>query len=392
MRLKLIKSFIGGLAALLFLTVGSPSVLAEAKAYAVLEAETERVLLESNAEERLPMASTTKIMTCIVAIEQCPLDTLVTVDSSAAGIEGSSMYLRAGETLSMEQLLYGLMISSGNDAACAIAIHIAGSVPDFCAIMNKKAAEIGALNTNFTTPNGLPDDNHYTTAKDLGRIACYAMRNETFRSIVSATSIDLPADEDSPARYLRSKNKILYQYDGGNGIKTGFTKAAGKCLVAGALREDMQLISVVLNDYDMFNDSMALLNTAFEGYSMTDVLSSGEDMGSIPVQGGLEKSVSLSAAQEISLPLAENEVNMVERKIIIPECLDAPVKRGDTAGTVEIYFNGELYASSDILADGDVPEDTFMHHFMRVIRDFLGERGSIENSKISGSGGSGVET
>lgn len=389
---KAVKALAGAVTVIAFSAASAGTALAGARSHAVLEAETSRVLFESNGDERLPMASTTKIMTGILAIELCPLDEIVTVDAQAAGIEGSSMYLRAGETLTMEQLLYGLMISSGNDAACTIAIHIAGSVPEFCALMNKKAAEIGAVNTNFTTPNGLPDDNHYTTAKDLGLIACYAMRNETFRNIVATTSIDLPADDDSPARYLRSKNKILYQYDGGNGVKTGYTKAAGKCLVAGAKRDDMQLISVVLNDYDMFKDSMALLDRGFAEFKMTKVLSEGEPMGEIPVEGGLSESVSLSAAQEISLPLAENEVNMVERKIIVPESLAAPVKKGDVAGTVEIYFGDKLYASSDIITDGDVSEDTYQHHLFRVIRDFLGERGNIEDSKISGVGGSGVET
>lgn len=198
-----------------------------AQAYALVEASTGRILLESNAAEHLPMASTTKIMTCILAIENGNLDTIVQVPDEAVSIEGSSIYLQYGETISLRDLLYGLMLASGNDAAVTIAIHIAGSVEAFAEMMNQKAVEIGAADTHFVTPNGLPDENHYTTARDLALISAYAMQNEVFRQIVGTSSMNLAQDDDSPARYLRSKNKMLYQYDGGNGIKTGYTRAAG---------------------------------------------------------------------------------------------------------------------------------------------------------------------
>ena len=365
---------------------------AEASGSCVYEVGSERMLFGENEDAKLPMASTTKIMTCLVALENSKLDEVVTVDAKAAGIEGSSMYLRAGETITMQDLLLGLMLASGNDAACAIAIHIAGSVEEFCKMMNEKANEIGAVNTHFVTPNGLHDDEHYTTAKDLGLIACHAMKNEVFKSIVSKTNADLKADEDSPARYLRSKNKILYQYEGGNGVKTGYTKAAGKCLVAGAERDGMQLVSVVLNDYDMFKDSMALLDKGFENYTLLTVLEKAECMGQITVEGGLDKSVGLVADQEIRLPLAQNEFNMINRKVCVPDSIAAPVKKGQKIGSVEIYFQDELIASADLTAEGDVFENSFLYHFGRVIKNWIHERGNIENSEIFGVGRSSLET
>ena len=369
-----------------------PFCVFAADAYCVYEADSSRLLFAENEEEKLPMASTTKIMTCILAIENSRLDESVTVAADCAGIEGSSMYLKAGETLTMEELLLGLMIVSGNDAACAIASHVAGSVEKFCEMMNKKALEIGAKNTNFTSPNGLPDSNHYTTASDLGLIACYAMQNETFRRIVSTGNADLKADEDSPARYLRSKNKMLYMYEGGNGIKTGYTKAAGKCLVAGASRNGMQLVSVVLNEPDMFNVSMALLDRGFSEYSLHTVVEKHEELSGISVSGGTEDSLKLVCAEEISLPLTENEFNIIDRKVCVPESISAPVKEGDAVGSVEIYLNGELIASTDAIASESVFENNFLYRLRRVIKGWLGERGNFENSKIFGVGGSSLQT
>jgi len=344
---RIFSKIIGGLAALLFLLVPNGAAAEEltgigARAYMLMESTTGRPLAEKNAQEQLPMASTTKIMTAILAIEEGDPNEVVTVSKECQGIEGTSIYLRAGETLTMQELVYGLMLASGNDAACAIAHHLGGSIEGFAEMMNCKAKEIGAKNTNFVTPHGLPCEGHYTTAEDLARIACYAMNLEEFRKIVSTRNLDLPADEDSPARYLRNKNKLLSQYEGGNGIKTGYTDAAGKCLVGGAERSGMQLVSVVLNDRQMFPDSMALLDYGFDKYSMVQIVTNGELLGQIGIENGVENTVEFAVNEDICLPLRADEGNMIEKKInITTDKLAAPIAENTTVGTLEVYLYGE---------------------------------------------------
>jgi len=364
MRKKMRFKVIGGLTALLFLFLPSFAQAAEApqngaKAYALMEASTGRLLAAKNAQAALPMASTTKIITAILAIENGDLDEIVTVPQECQGIEGTSIYLRGGETLPLRDLVYGLMLASGNDAAETIAHHIGGSIEGFAEMMNAKAKEIGAENTCFVTPHGLPCEGHYTTAEDLARIAAYAMRNETFRQVVSTSTMDLPADEDSPARYLRNKNRLLWQYDGGNGIKTGYTDAAGKCLVGGAERDGMQIISVVLNDRSMFPDSMALLDYGFAEYSMQQILEKNIVLGEISVENSMEKSVNFYAEEDIFLPLREDEGNMVEKRIIVPDVLAAPFAEHTEVGMLEVYFGGELIKKIPLYTESGAEELTF---------------------------------
>lgn len=348
---------------------GAPPV--RASAYVLMEASTGRVLSSSNSSEKLPMASTTKIMTCLLAVENGNLDDVIKVPAQAVGLEGTSIYLRKDETVTLKDLVYGLMLASGNDAAVAIAIHISGSVEEFAKLMNQRAIEMGAKNTNFVTPNGLPNDNHYTTAYDLGLIAAHAMRNESFREVVGTRSMDIPADEDSPARYLRSKNKLLYQFEGGNGVKTGFTKAAGKCFVGGARRDNMQLISVVLNDGDMWVDSMALLNYGFETYKNVKIASAGDSYGTIPVQNGVENLVGLELEEDIYLPLSEDEYKIVECKIRAESEIFAPVKQGEIVGSAEFWLNGKLMASANLITTKEVSENTWFYNLQKISRAWL---------------------
>ena len=363
-----------------------------AKAHVLMEASTGRVLASKNAEEKLPMASTTKVMTGLLAVEKGNLDEIITVQKEAVGQEGSSMYLREGERLTLRELVYGLMLASGNDAAVQIALHIGGSVENFAKMMNERAREIGAMNTNFVTPNGLPNDDHYTTAYDLALISSAAMQNATFREIVGTKSMNLEADDDTPARYLRSKNKILYQFEGGNGVKTGYTKAAGKCLSAGAERGGMQLIAVVLNDYGMFDDCQTLLSYGFDNYQMTQIAAKGDDYGEIPVKNGILESVGTELGTSISLPLTEEEGKMREKKVNCKEELVAPVKAGTETGTVEFWLDGELYAKAPILTAADVPENSYLYNLWRVLNRWMGVPGwrTSADSEVHGGGGSGV--
>ena len=225
-------------AALFFFTVFlyNGAAKAEPAAAAVIEAETGRVLYAVNENVQLPMASTTKVMTALVAIENGQLSDLVTAGENAYGVPGTSIYLEKGESLTLEQLIYGLMLASGNDAAVAIAEHVGGSVGGFCALMNARAASLGCVNTHFVTPHGLPAADHYTTALDLCRIAQAAMEQPFFRRVVSTQRATIPWKNHPGDRVLNNKNRLLSTYPGALGIKTGYTKAAGRCLVFAAER------------------------------------------------------------------------------------------------------------------------------------------------------------
>jgi len=363
-----------------------------AKAYVLLEAQSGRVLKAKNPHSRLPMASTTKIMTCLIALERGNLEEMVTVGKNAAGAEGSSMYLAAGEKRKLIDLLYGLMMNSGNDAAIAIAEHIGKSVAGFAELMNKKAEELGAVNTHFVTPNGLHNEEHFTTAYDLALISAAAMRNPVFRMIVNTQNLVLPETDSSGIHYLHNKNKILWQVDGGNGIKTGYTKIAGKCLSAAALRDDMQLIAVVLNDSAMFDDCKSLLEYGFQNYKMIKVLEAGTSFGEVFVSKGAAATVSTAAYDEISLPLTEEECKIIEEKIILTNELTAPVEARKPVGQVQYMLNGKEIAQANLYAQYAIPKNDLGYRLRRVLDRWLfGWRGNA-NSEIYGGGGSGLET
>lgn len=380
MRAARVKRKLLALAAALLLALTPAYAFAapgtSARAYAVVDTQTGRVLFSNNADEQLPMASTTKIMTCIIALERCSMDEVVTVDPAAAGLDGTSIYLSAGETITVHDLLYGLMMASGNDAAAALAYHIAGGIDQFAALMNQKAKEIGAVHTNFANPHGLPAENHYTTAADLAIIASYALKNEDFAKIVSTKSMDLPADDDSPARYLRTKNKMLTMYDGGIGVKTGYTKAAGKCLVSAAERDGARYVGVVLSDPDMWNDSFNLMDYTFATYKPTRVLEEGE-VGEVSVEGGLADSVKLKISDELLLPLSDQESKIIKVSYDIPDGLSAPVEKGQVVGKASVTLDGEILAEADIITADSVEQKTYEFHLKRIVSLWLPHWGLV---------------
>lgn len=230
-----------------------------------MELTTQTVLSENSADLRLPMASTTKILTAIIIIEDCDMDEVITVDDKAVGAEGSSIYLKKGEQIDVRDLLYGLMMRSGNDSAAALAIHHSGSIEKFAEAMTGRAKTMGAENSNFKNPSGLPDDEHYTTARDLCKIACHAMNNETFRDIVGTKNYN------GKFRSFVSKNKMLSMYEGANGVKTGYTLKAGRCLVSSAERNGMDVVTVVLNCPDMYERSIKLFDYCFNTFSLLKI-------------------------------------------------------------------------------------------------------------------------
>lgn len=241
---------------------GKVNASADGVAEIAMELESGKILHGKNAEKKLPMASTTKIMTALIIAENCDLGEVITVPDEAVGVEGSSIYLKKGEQISIKDLLYGLMLRSGNDAACALAVHHSGTVEKFVEKMNERAKEIGATDTNFKNPSGLPDGEHYTTAKDLCNIARCAMSNPTFKEVVSTRNYS------GDFRQFLNKNKLLNSLEGANGVKTGYTTKAGRCLVSSAERGNMDVVCVVLNCYDMFERSARIINGCFDKYAV----------------------------------------------------------------------------------------------------------------------------
>ncbi|MGN0789231.1 MAG: D-alanyl-D-alanine carboxypeptidase family protein [Christensenellales bacterium] len=231
----------------------------------VVDQKSKKILSNSNAHVRLAMASTTKIMTAMVVLDNVvDVDVQLAIPREAVGVEGSSVYLKRNEIWSVRDLLYALMLRSGNDAAVALSIAVGGSVQGFVDMMNAKASELGLKDTHFTNPHGLHDDNHYTTAYDLAIITAEAMKNPLFKSIVSAKSYVVEGNYTHDRYYLGNKNKMLLMMEGADGVKTGYTKNSGRCLVSSATRGNTQLICVVLNVHDMWNVSKNLLEKGFE--------------------------------------------------------------------------------------------------------------------------------
>lgn len=372
------------LVAALVLLVYNGSARAEqpnvsARAAVVMEQGTHRVLFEQNARERLAMASTTKIMTALVALEYGRLDDVVTVSSRAAGVTGSSIYLKAGETLTLEQLLYGLMLQSGNDAAVAIAEHIGGSVDGFLALMNAKAARIGAVDSHFMSPHGLDKDGHYTTAYDLALITAVAMDNPDFCRIVSTKGIYIPYEGVENGRYVKNKNRILWSYDGANGVKTGYTGDAGRCFVGAAEREGMQLISVVLDCGPMFEEAAALMDEAFIKYDMVPVVQPHVAFGTVTANEGIQGYVSYGAPQRLVLPLTQEEQARIYTNIKLQAAVDTPVAKGQVIGSGAVMLDGQELVSFPVITLGEDGRRSFMWYIKQILERYLWRRNGEES-------------
>jgi D-alanyl-D-alanine carboxypeptidase (penicillin-binding protein 5/6) len=314
-----------------------------------MERRSGRVLFEQDADKKLPMASTTKIFTCITVIENCPdLEREIEVPACAEGVEGSSLYLRRGEKHKIIDLLYGLMLRSGNDCAVTLAIHTGGSIENFARLCLQTAAKAGCTNTSLKNPHGLHDDRHYTTARDLALITSYAMKNEVFRRIVGSKShrIDWPGEENG--RLIANKNKILSTYDGGCGVKTGYTKKAGRCLVSASEKDGLALVCVVLSCPDMFADSIRLMNDARDEYAYDTIIDSVE-CATAKVGGGKKSEVALRSEKTFAYPLTDDEKARLEVKISDVKDMIAPVKAGDKNGKIEVFLDKRLIFSSDLI-------------------------------------------
>lgn len=305
-----------------------------ASAYTVIEQSSGRILYENNGNKRMAMASTTKVMTAILVIENLDLYKTYEIPDEAVGIEGSSIYLKKGEKLTGEELLYGLMMASGNDAAYALAILTSGESGKFIELMNEKAQKLNLTNTHFSDPCGLKSENHYTTSNDLARLCAYAMNNEIFKKVVS-TKIHTIGEGES-LRHLYNKNRILGELEGGDGIKTGYTKKAGRCLCSSATRNGMQVICTVLNDYDWFNDSEALINKAFGEYSYVQVAKKNEIVASANIFSKNSEKCDIITIQDVFYPLKKGEYLKAKYDVLLEK--EAPVQRGERAGEIKFFL------------------------------------------------------
>jgi len=328
-----------------------------ARSAVVMEAKTGRVLYERNMGDRRFPASTTKIMTLIIALEKGNLDDVVKVGPHAAGTEGSTLWLEEGDEITLRELLYGMMLHSGNDATVAVAEHIAGSVDAFARLMTDKAHEIGAKDTNFVNANGLPDDAHYTTAHDLALIASYGYTLPEFEKIVSTKEITFPWVKDDTHR-LRNENQMLWLYEGGNGVKTGYTDAAGRCLVSAAKRDGIQLVAVVLDSNWMWNDSILLLDYGFSKIDRTTVVKKHAQVGTVAVTGSRARRLGVQTKDEIVLPVVDGTAGY-EQTIDLPHAVKAPIKKGDVVGTLRVSYEGKEVAKTDLVAMQDAEQKSF---------------------------------
>lgn len=335
--------------------VAVPTVSAESAVLA--EGDSGEIIWSVNADKRLPMASTTKIMTALVAIEASEdLDRKVIISPDACGIEGSSVYLKAGEQLTLEQLLYALLLESANDCACAIAIDVAGSVDSFAELMNATAEKIGMTGSHFTNPHGLDDAEHYTTASDLAKLTAYALNNENFSRIVATRKTTIPLNGDEGTRLLINHNKLLKYYDGAIGVKTGFTKRSGRCLVSAAERDGVRMIAVTLCAPDDWNDHAEMLDYGFSLYHHKVLAEVGDVFYDMPVTGGNASTLRLTNrdSAELTLPIDSPEIRCI---IDAPRFVYAPVSEGCILGYARFYLGDSeikalpLYAESDIAAN-----------------------------------------
>ncbi len=338
-----------------------------AQSAVLLDWNTSRILYERNASLPLHMASTTKIMTAILALEKGDMEESVVTSSRAAATGGSSIWLESGEVKTLEELLYGLMLRSGNDAAVAIAEHISGSVESFAAEMTLRARELRALDTSFRNPHGLHHPDHYTTAHDLAVIAAHAMGIKKFSDIIATQRAVISWPGHPWDRHLFNQNRLLQSYRGAEGIKTGWTTPAGRCFVGSAQRGGRRLIVVFLNAPQMWEDTSLLLDYGYDDYTYRRLVGEGQYLKSVPVVDGVGGKVKAVAAANFNYPLGEDETKKVTYRFLIDERLYAPLRAGERIGELEIYFDRQAVGVVDLMAGDDVRKISFWERLKRKL-------------------------
>lgn len=350
--------------------------IVEARSAILMDLKSGRVLWEKDAHTKKAMASTTKIMTCIIALENGSLHDEVSVSAKAAAAPRVKLYIKKGETYRLEDLLYALMLQSSNDVAVAIAEHIGGSVEEFCKMMTEKAKEIGAENTSYQTANGLDAQDHYSTAYDLALITQYALQNPKFMEIINTREITISNVSGAHRSfYLANANRFLTDYEGATGVKTGFTGQAGYCFVGAARQQDMHLVSVVLGSgwYPHKNqkwvDTKAIMNYGFANFKPTEIILQNQKATSVPVLRGIYPDVELVYEKGFSLPLKKDD--LITTKISSPTSLEAPVLAGSKVGYGEVFVNGERYTRISLVALQNVERHDFMTSLQKILGQWM---------------------
>ncbi len=364
--LALVAVFIGIFLAAWPAAAAAPPQI-KARAGVLIDAKTGEVLFEKNSRERNAPASTTKIMTAILAIESGRLDDPVRVSLRAAATRGSSMHLYAGQVLSLHELLSGLLLRSGNDAAVAIAEHLAGTNEAFVELMNERARALGATDTHFRNPHGLSAPGHYSSAYDLALLARFALAHPTFAALVGSKEISIDwLDRRGREKdvNLRNTNKLLWMLEEADGVKTGTTGEAGPCLVSSATRGNHKLIAVVLHDHSRWYDSMQLLKFGFDNYDIYDYADQGALIGTLPVESGLTATVDAVSAAPAALVVPAADYSRVTVEIDLPKKITAPVYQGQKIGEIVFFVGDKAEKTVDIVASREVGERTVIKTFL----------------------------
>ena len=325
-----------------------------AAAAVLMDVETGDVLYGKQADKCRPPASTTKIMTAILGLELGRPDEVVTVSQKAANVGEATLHLDPGEKITLYELITGALLRSGNDACVAIAEHIAGSEEQFVKLMNKKALALGAQNTNFVNTNGLPLKEHYTTAKDLALIARHGLQVPQFTSIIRQKETEIHFLEPDVFMDLKNTNKLLWNYPYADGVKTGTTTAAGKCLVASATKEGRQLVAVVLNAPDRFGDARKLLEWGFEKTETVRLVDAGQVVAEFP---SIEKSVPVFIESPIDVSIPKAERNNLQTRIVWKKAANMPVRAGERLGRLEVWLGETKLNSVPLRSENEVKED-----------------------------------
>ncbi|RAP30659.1 D-alanyl-D-alanine carboxypeptidase [Brevibacillus laterosporus] len=337
----------------------APKISAEAAA--VIDVESGRILYEKNGNKKMRIASLTKTLTAIVAIEATDIKKVVTVPDKAIGVEGSSIYLKRGEKLTLEELLYGLMLRSGNDAAAAIALQVGGSIEGFATMMNEKAMYIGMNHSNFMNPHGLDNsDMHYSTAVDMVKLSAYALRNPQFQQIVSTKVKSISWEGEKWDRRLQNKNKMLHLYNGADGVKTGYTKLAKRCLASSASRAGRQVAVITLNAPDDWNDHATLLDYGFQQFEETSLIHKGEKWDA-PQAIKLEDKgkVELVSLADFAYPLRAGEAQKVSKKVWLFHKQVGQKDVNEHIGFVEVYLGKDSIGKIPLTLQERTEKDTF---------------------------------
>ncbi len=339
-----------------------------ATAAIVIEASTGHILYERNPDLTMQPASVTKMMTLICALEHGGLDEIVTVGNGAFNADGATLWLNVGEKIPLNDLLYAMILTSANDGTIAVAEHCGGTMADFAAHMTKRAQELGALNTNFTNATGFPDSNHYSTARDLAVMAAYGFTLPGFEEIVGAKEASFSWLHDDK-KIIRNENQMLWLYRGANGVKTGYTKAAGRCIVTSSKQNGVQLIAVVLDSLYVWNDAIFLLDYGFSRVSSQTLIQPGQVVKTLPIISGRRKSMQVKSAGEIVMPVFADETNAYDIVYDLPENLTAPVKSGDVIGKIRVVLpDGRESASVDVVTTLDVEQKSFFRLVLNKVR------------------------